>query len=93
MEGLLSTGLTPSSFAKSLVHSPNNTLLEDTACYAGLLLAPAEGFGREFFLPLGQKKDRGNHAVLADFRPFWCSVVTLVTFSSNLREGSKKINM
>ena len=44
-------------FAKNLVHSPNNTLLEDTARYAGLLLAPAEGFGREFFLPLGQKKE------------------------------------
>ena len=73
MEGLLSTGLTPSSFAKSLVHSPNNTLLEDTACYAGLLLAPAEGFGREvFFCPEGKK--RVNYSVSADFRPFWCSV-------------------
>ena len=43
-------------------------ILEDTARYAGLLLAPVEGLGRGFF---------GN---------FWCPVVTLVTFSSNLSD-------
>ena len=33
-------------------------ILEDTARYAGLLLAPAEGFGLRprLFLPFGQKK-------------------------------------
>ena len=54
--------------------------LEDTARYAGLLLAPAEGFGRGLFLP-GKKK------LIMRFWPilghFWCPVVTLVTFSSN----------
>ena len=48
--------------------------LEDTARYTGLLLAPAEGFGRRqvimLFWPI--------------FDNFWCPVVTLVTFSSNL---------
>ena len=57
--------------------------LEDTARYAGLLLAPAEGFGRGFFCPLGKKK-----AFFMLFWPiygnFWCPVVTVVTFSSNL---------
>ena len=49
------------------------------ACYAGLLLAPAEGFARSFFCPSGKKI--AYHTVLANF---WCPVVTLVTFSSNL---------
>ena len=31
-------------------------LLEGTACYAGLLLAPVEGLGRGFFA-LGAKKE------------------------------------
>ena len=31
-------------------------LLEGTARYAGLLLAPAEGFGRGFFCPSGKKR-------------------------------------
>ena len=56
-------------------------LLEDTARYAGLILAPAEGIGRRFFCPLG-KKD-----IIMLFWPifgnFWCPVVTFVTFSSN----------
>ena len=53
--------------------------LEDTARYAGLLLAPAEGFGLcpRLFLPFRQKKEL--------IMLFWCPVVTLVTFSSNLR--------
>ena len=43
------------------------TALEDTARYAGLLLAPAEGFGlwQRLFLPFGQKKT--YFAVLAHF--------------------------
>ena len=42
-------------------------ILEDTARYAGLLLAPAEGFGLRprLFLPLGQKK-----SLLCCFGPF-----------------------
>ena len=45
------------------IHSPRNVhtvysqLLEDTARYAGLLLASAEGFGGGLFLPFGQKKN------------------------------------
>ena len=43
------------------------TELEDTARYAGLLLAPAEGFGLRprLFLPFGQKK-----SLLCCFGPF-----------------------
>ena len=50
-------------------------LLEDTARYPGLILAPAEGFGQ------GWEQKRAYYAVLGYF---WSSVVTLVTFSSNL---------
>ena len=39
------------------------TGLEGTAHYAGLLLAPAEGFSQVFFLPLGKK--RAFHDVCA----------------------------
>ena len=46
-------------------------LLEHTARYVGLLLAPAEGFGRGIF----SGKNRAFFAVLANF---WCPVVTLV---------------
>ena len=52
-----------------------NRSLEGTARYAGLLLAPAEGFGRDFFCPSG--KERAFHAVCSYFRP-------LLVFSSNL---------
>ena len=45
--------------------------LEDTARYAGLLLAPAEGFGRGFFCPSGKKK--AYYAVLALFWRFLVS--------------------
>ena len=47
--------------------------LEDTARYAGLLLAPAKGFG------LRQKK-----SLLCCLGNFWGPVVTLVPFSYNL---------
>ena len=45
-----------------------HTLLEDTARYAGLLLAPAEGFGLQpkLFLPFGQK----NCFLYIYFTPF-----------------------
>ena len=52
--------------------------LKDTSRYAGLLLAPAEGFGLwpRIFDPSGKK--RPYYAVLAQFWPF------LVTISSPL---------
>ena len=50
--------------------------LEGTARYAGLLLAPAEGFGLRPRLFFGKKKE-GFYAVFAYFRPF-------LVFSSNL---------
>ena len=54
--------------------------LESTARYAGLLLAPAEGFGlslgRGFFCPRSKKIT--FYMVCACFRPF-------LVFSSNLR--------
>ena len=60
------------------------TLLEEMACYAGLLLAPAEGFGR------------GKKELIMMFRPifgnFWCPVVTLVPFTSNFERNPKKRN-
>ena len=59
--------------------------LEDTARYMGLLQAPAEGFGRGFLLIMLFWPIFGN---------FWCPVVTLVTFSSNLSNfetNSKKL--
>ena len=49
-------------------------ILEDTARYVGLLLAPAEGFDRGFFGPSGKK--RAFYAVLAQFWQF-------LVFSSN----------
>ena len=65
--------------------------LEDTARYAGLLLAPAEGFGQGFFYPSGKK--RAFMLFWPNFGNFWCSVVNVVTFSSNLNnfEINKKM--
>ena len=64
-------------------------ILQDTARYAGLLLAAAEVFGRGFFGPAGKKRE-----LITLFWPifgnFWCPVVSLVTFSSNIREMCKK---
>ena len=58
--------------------------LEDTARYAGLLLAPAEGFSLwpKLYLPFAQKIP--YYAVLPHFWRFWCPVVILVYFSGNL---------
>ena len=46
------------------------------------LLRRALTSDRGFFCPWGQK--RAFYAVLAYFKPFWCSVLPSVTFSSNL---------
>ena len=61
---------------------------EDTARYAGLLLAPAEGFDRGSFCP--SKKKKLIMLFWFILGHFWCSVVTLVTFSSNLNNFKKK---
>ena len=50
-------------------------VLEGMALYAGELIAPEEGFGLCPFWPI--------------LSHFWCSVVTLVTFSSNLNNYEK----
>ena len=70
-----------------MIMIPSLVALEDTALYAGLLLAPLEGFGlrpRLFFSLLAKK------VLIMLFWPifgnFWCPVVTLVTFISNLSE-------
>ena len=70
---------------KGILLNSLSLLLEDTARYAGLLLAPAEGFGlrpRAFFAL------RAKKGLIMLFWPifgnFLCPVVTLVTFSSNL---------
>ena len=55
--------------------------IEDTARYAGLFLAPGEGFGRGFFCP--SRKKRAYYAALANFRPFLLSSSNLGNFSSN----------
>ena len=46
-------------------HAQNLYKLEDTARYAGFLLAPAEGFGRGFFCTSGKKI--AYYAVLGNF--------------------------
>ena len=61
--------------------------------YVGQILAPEEGFGlgwRLSFLPFGQKRlimpfgqKWLNMLVWQNLGNFWCSVVTLPTFSSN----------
>ena len=48
----LQTCLTPTDTTKLVLR-----ILQDTARYAGLLLAPVEGFGQGLFLPFGQKKE------------------------------------
>ena len=60
-------------------------ILEGIARYAGLLLAPAEGFSiyLRLFWPSWQKNELFMLFVLI-LGHFWFSVVTSVTFSSNL---------
>ena len=64
---------------------PLSVLLEDTAHYASLLLASAEGFGLQprDLLALWAKKDL-IMLVWPILDHFWCPVVTLVTFISTL---------
>ena len=58
-------------------------LLEGTAHYAGLLLAPGEGFGL-------QAKKGFLMLFLLILGHFWCSEVTSLTFSSNLGTCEEK---
>ena len=60
--------------------------LDGTARYAGFLLAPVESFGSQprFFCPLGINKKK----YLVNF---WGSVVTSVTFRSNLSSFEKNL--
>ena len=64
------------------------------ARYAGLLLAPAEGFGLQtrFFFALWAKKElfMMSWRLLWCFGDFWCRVVTVVTFSSNISKKKQK---
>ena len=57
--------------------------LEDTVRYAGLLLAPEEGFIQGFFCP--SAKQKAYYAVLAHSRPVMVSSRTLIISSSNIR--------
>ena len=69
--------------------------LKDMASYAGLLLAPVEGFGQGLLFALWAKQTT-YYAVLANFRPSWCPVGTLVTLKrikkywKNLTKNKKK---
>ena len=59
-------------------------LLENTARYAGLLLAPAEGFEH------WPRQKKGFIMLFwLVFGDFWCPVVTLVIFSGNLSKFEK----
>ena len=66
--------------------------LEDTTRYAGLFLAPAEGFGlwAKAFLILWGKK-RPYYAVLANFRRFLVSSSNHGNFCSNLSNWRRKL--
>ena len=68
-------------------------LLECTARNAGLLLAPAEGFGRgRGFFALWAKK-RAFHAVCAFLGHFSCSVETSVVISCNVSNFENNIKI
>ena len=56
-------------------------ILEGKARYAGLLLAPAEGFGQGFFALLAKRNILTLFVLILSH--FWCSVVTSVPFISN----------
>ena len=74
----------PSTY--QLYHVVQQEKLEGTAHYEGLLLAPAEGFGLRFF----QAKKEHLTLFWLTLGHFWHSVVTSVTFSSNLSNFEKK---
>ena len=64
--------------------------LKGTARYADLLRGPAEGLDlrRRLFFPFGPKKELSMLFLLI-LGHFWCSVITSVTFSSNLSDFEK----
>ena len=64
--------------------------LEGATRYAGLLLAPAEGFGLRprAFLPFGQTKSL-FHAVFAYFRPFLVFSSNIGNFENNPKNPKK----
>ena len=67
---------------------------KDTARYASLLLAPGEGFGLQtrFFFALWAKKElfMMSWRLLWCFGNFWCRLVTVLTFSSNISKKKQK---
>ena len=66
--------------------------LEGTARYAGLLLAPAEGFSQGFFAPWAKKELFAQFVLILG--QFWCPVETPIMLSSNLSNcgnNTKKI--
>ena len=67
-----------------------SNIVEDIACYAGFLLAPAECFGPVFFA-LGERIELFMLFLLI-LGHFLCSVLTQVTFSSNHRNFEKNQN-
>ena len=64
------------------------SVLEDTARYAVLLLAPVEGFNRGFFCPWGKKREL-NHVVLAHFWQFLVPSSNLSNFERNPEKQKK----
>ena len=76
----------------NLLHLPSSSpfalAIEDAVRYAGTLLAPAEGFGQGFFAG----KNKLFMLLKLILGIFWCSVVTSVTFSSNLRNFKQEKN-
>ena len=61
-------------------HRLQDTRIDGTAWYAGLLLAPAESFDLwpSRILPSGPKKRRAFYAFFAYFRHFLCPLITSV---------------
>ena len=81
--GQVNTVATEDTIATVDIEAREDTVaieLEGTARYAGLLLAPAEGFGLRprLFLPFGKK--RAYYAVLANFWQFLVSSSNLANF-------------
>ena len=66
----------------------SSVTLEGTDRNAGLLLSPAEGFGRGFFYPSDKKML--FHAVCVYFRPFLVFISNLCNVCSNLSTFEKK---
>ena len=65
-------------------------ILEETAYYAGLLLAPAKGFGLRLRLFFAVRAKKGLFMLFSLILGHcWCSVVTSVTLSSTLSNIEK----